>query len=45
VDFTAFNGGAWHFYNDDGSYNKSLWIGGVVDDMPLSRHQLRQSTP
>ena len=45
VDFAVFNGGAWHFYNDNGTYNKSIWTGGVVNDMPLSRRQLLHSTP
>jgi hypothetical protein len=26
--------GAWHFYNDDGSYNKGIWTGGAPGDLP-----------
>jgi len=37
VDFTVFSGGPWHFYNDDGSYHKGIWGGGVSGDMFVSR--------
>jgi hypothetical protein len=28
-------GGAWHFYNDDGSYLKGVWTGAVAGDVPV----------
>jgi hypothetical protein len=25
-DLALFNSGAWHFFNDDGSYLKGIWV-------------------
>ena len=27
--------GAWHFFNDNGTYNKGIWTGGAVGDIPV----------
>lgn len=35
VDLSLKCGGAWHFYNDDGSYLKGIWTGGVAGDLPV----------
>ena len=35
ADFTQLCNGAWHFYNDNGSYNKGIWTGGVAGDLPV----------
>jgi hypothetical protein len=35
ANFTVFSGGPWHFYNDDGTYHKGIWTGGVVGDLPV----------
>ena len=40
VDYTVFAGGPWHFYNEDGSYYKGIWTGGVAGDQGLSRRLL-----
>jgi hypothetical protein len=40
LDFTYYSGGAWHFYNGNGSYNKGIWTGGVAGDLALSRRPL-----
>ena len=40
ADFTVFSGGPWHFYNDDGTYQKGIWTGGVAGDQPISRRLL-----
>ncbi len=40
VEFTVFSGGPWHFYNDDGTYNKGIWTGGVAGDQGISRRLL-----
>jgi len=44
-DFTNYSDGMWHFSNDDGWCNKSIWTGGVVNDIPPSRRQLLRTTP
>ena len=33
-------GGPWHFYNDNGSYNKGIWVGKNAVDKPISRRPL-----
>ena len=40
LDFTFFGGGPWHFYNDNGSYNKGIWVGKNAVDKPISRRPL-----
>jgi aldose sugar dehydrogenase len=40
ADFTVYSGGPWHFYNQDGTYNKGVWTGGVAGDRPISRRLL-----
>ena len=35
ADFTQLCNGAWHFYNENGSYNKGIWTGGVAGDLPV----------
>jgi Subtilase family/FG-GAP-like repeat len=40
ADFTVYSGGPWHFYNQDGSYNRGIWTGGVAEDRALSRRPL-----
>jgi hypothetical protein len=40
VDFTIFAGGPWHFYQDDGTYLRGVWTGGVPDDRAISRRLL-----
>ena len=39
VEFTVFAGGPWHFFNDNGSYWRGVWTGGVAGDQPISRRQ------
>jgi hypothetical protein len=39
VDFTVYAGGPWNFWNDDGSYNKGVWCGGVPGAQAISRKQ------
>ncbi len=34
-DFTQLCGGAWHFYNDNGSYNKGIWVGNTPGNLPV----------
>lgn len=34
VDLSQKCGGAWHFYNDNGSYLKGIWVGGAVGELP-----------
>jgi len=40
ADFTVFSGGPWHFFNDNGSYKKGIWTGGVAGDQAISRRLL-----
>jgi hypothetical protein len=40
LEFTVYAGGPWHFYEDDGTYLKGVWTGGVAGDQPISRRQL-----
>ena len=40
ADFSVYSGGAWHFYNSNGTYNKGIWTGGVAGDRALSRRLL-----
>jgi len=42
LEFTVYAGGPWHFYNDDGTYLRGVWTGGVPGDRPISRRQLSQ---
>ncbi|HEY7216183.1 MAG TPA: M12 family metallo-peptidase [Thermoanaerobaculia bacterium] len=35
VDRAQLCGGAWHFYNADGSHKKGFWTGGVAGDRPV----------
>ena len=44
LEFTVYGGGPWHFYNDDGSYIRGVWAGGLQGDLPISRRQLLGST-
>ncbi|HUF16711.1 MAG TPA: hypothetical protein VMS12_01565 [Thermoanaerobaculia bacterium] len=39
VEFTIMAGGPWHFYNDDGTYLRGVWTGGVLTDQAISRRQ------
>jgi hypothetical protein len=34
-EYTQLCGGAWLFYNDNGSLNKGIWVGGVAGDLPV----------
>lgn len=34
-DFTQLCGGAWHFYNDNGSYVKGIWVGNIPGNLPV----------
>ena len=34
-EFTQLCNGTWHFYNDNGTLNKSIWTGGVAGDLPV----------
>jgi hypothetical protein len=36
VKFTQLCNGPWHFHDDDGSYNKGIWTGGVVGDQAIT---------
>ena len=40
LDFTVWSGGPWHFFNNNGSFNKGIWTGGISGDLPLSRRLL-----
>jgi len=40
LDYTVYSGGPWHFFNDNGSYNKGIWTGGAAGDQGLSRRLL-----
>lgn len=40
LEFTVYAGGPWHFFEDDGTYRKGVWTGGVAKDQPISRRQL-----
>jgi metallopeptidase family M12-like protein/VCBS repeat protein len=42
MDFTVYAGGPWHFFQDNGTYLKGIWTGGVAGDKPISRRQLSQ---
>ena len=35
AEFTVMSAGAWHFFNDDGSYNKGIWVGDVAGDVAV----------
>jgi hypothetical protein len=35
AEFTVFSGGAWHFFNDDGSYYRGIWTGADPADIPV----------
>jgi hypothetical protein len=35
IDLAQLCGGAWHFYNSDGTYIKGIWTGGVAGDIPV----------
>jgi hypothetical protein len=35
VDLSLLCAGAWHFYNDNGTYIKGIWTGGVPGDLPV----------
>lgn len=35
TEFSLYCGGAWHFYNSNGSYKKGIWTGGVAGDLPV----------
>ncbi len=34
VDLSQLCGGAWHFYNPNGTYNKGIWTGASASDIP-----------
>ncbi|HEV8240577.1 MAG TPA: NosD domain-containing protein [Thermoanaerobaculia bacterium] len=34
-DLTQLCGGAWHFFNDNGSYNKGIWVGDIPGNLPV----------
>ena len=36
-EFTVYSGGPWHLFNDDGTYNKGIWTGGLAGDVDVSR--------
>jgi glucose/arabinose dehydrogenase len=40
ADFTVYSGGPWHFFNANGTYNKGIWTGGVIEDKAISRRLL-----
>lgn len=33
--FTQYASGAWHFYSDNGSYNRGFWLGNTPEDVPV----------
>jgi hypothetical protein len=35
VDLSQKCGGAWHFYNPDGSYRNGIWTGGAAGELPV----------
>jgi hypothetical protein len=35
TDYSLKCGGAWHFYNDNGTYQKGIWTGGVPGELPV----------
>jgi hypothetical protein len=35
AELSVYAGGPWHFYNDDGTYLKGIWTGGVSGDVPV----------
>jgi RHS repeat-associated protein len=35
VDLSVYDHGAWHFFNDDGTYRKGIWTGGAAGDVPV----------
>ena len=34
-EYSQLCGGAWHFYNKDGSYNKGIWVGNFPGSVPV----------
>jgi len=42
LEFTVYGGGPWHFFNDNGTYLRGVWTGGVIGDQPMSRKQHTQ---
>jgi hypothetical protein len=39
LEFTVYGGGPWHLFNDDGTYLRGIWTGGVITDQAISRRQ------
>lgn len=35
IDYSLKCGGSWHFYNDNGTYLKGIWVGGVAGELPV----------
>ena len=40
TEFSQLCGGAWHFYNDNGSYLKGIWVGNVAGSIPVPSNSL-----
>ena len=34
-ELTLYSNGAWQFFNDDGSYNKAIWVGNTPGNVPV----------
>jgi hypothetical protein len=37
LDRAVWSGGAWHFYQASGAYDRGVWCGAVAGDQPISR--------
>ena len=40
LEYAVWSGGPWHFFTDTGTYDRGVWCGGVVGDVPVSRRPL-----
>jgi hypothetical protein len=40
LEYAVWSGGPWHFFTDNGTYDRGVWCGGVVGDLPVSRRPL-----
>ncbi|HXU32925.1 MAG TPA: hypothetical protein VN851_20325 [Thermoanaerobaculia bacterium] len=41
LDFSVYDNGPWHFYNDNGTYRGGVFTGGGSNDKPISRRSLQ----
>ena len=40
LEFAVYSGGPWHYFRDDGTYDRGIWCGAVAGDLPVSRRPL-----